>query len=67
LRTRFGVEVSLGWQEGVIETVVLAPTRDVSLILAQQGQTLELDLKKGQEVHLIRSGEVLVPNAPAGE
>ena len=67
LRTRFGVEVSLGWQEGVIETVVLAPSRDVSLILAQQGQKMELELKKGQEVHLIRSGEVLVPNAPAGE
>ena len=67
LRTRFGVEVSLGWKEGMIETVVLAPSRDVSLILAQQGQKMELELKKGQEVHLIRSGEVLVPNAPAGE
>jgi hypothetical protein len=51
----------------MIETVRLAPSRDVSLILAQQGQTLELDLKKGHEVHLIRSGEVLVPNAPVGE
>jgi alpha-L-fucosidase 2 len=67
LRTRFGVEVSLAWKEGMIETVVLAPSRDVSLILAQQGQKMELELKKGQEVHLIRSGEVLVPNAPAGE
>ena len=67
LRTRFGVEVSLRWKDGVIESVRLLPSRDVSLTLSSDGQKLDLTLVQGRPIQLERRHGRLSSGEPAKE
>ena len=59
LRTRFGVEVSLRWEDHKVQELTLHPKRDVSLTLEDSGKKMSIDLKKGIVSRLIREGDQL--------
>ncbi len=67
LRTRFGVEVSLRWKDGAIESVRLLPSRDVSLTLSSDRQKLDLTLVQGKPIQLEMRHGRLISGEPAKE
>ncbi|MGE4633372.1 MAG: glycoside hydrolase N-terminal domain-containing protein [Planctomycetota bacterium] len=67
LRTRFGVEVSLAWQDGELTQVRLLPSRDQQLSIYGASQPVEVTLEKGQEILLSSIDGKLERIPPTGQ